>query len=262
MSSGSTNGNVVAANDTEPSQPMVVRSIVQEGLPYPSYRQSLRKDFIYSCGYCSISEYEAQGLSFQIDHYDPQSARPDLENSYNNLMYACDECNRLKSDLTPPPAALENGYRFYRPDQDVWDAHFGISGQRLNAGTNVGEFSIDALDLNRQSLRRLRDIRSRLSECSEQISKGVLGLRRFKIDQLPVNVRGRALSAINRVAAGADEMADNVDAVLEAAAQSPLLEPDVEKSDRRHGWNDNLASLKGLYPGTWRGRQHKQSAAR
>ncbi len=257
MSLGTGSHGAVAANDDVRPTPLVVRSIVQEGLPYSSYRQSLRRDFIYSCGYCSLSEYEAQGLSFQIDHYEPQSARPDLEDTYVNLMYACDECNRLKTDLTPPPDAFANGYRFYRPDADIWDEHFTASGHRIDPTSNVGEFSVEALDLNRQSLRRLRDIRTRLSDCSEQIAKGVLGLRRFKLDQLPVSIRGRALQAINRVANGADEMANNVDAVLEAAAQSPLLDPDPEKAERRADWQKNFRAVQGLYPGVWRGRQAK-----
>ncbi len=253
---GATESHITLTKD---NCPLVTRSIVEEGLPYASYRQYLRKDFIHSCGYCSLSEFEAKGLAFQIDHYEPQSLRPDLENAYENLMYACDECNRLKSDLITPPAAVAAGYRFYRPDADIWSEHFQSSGQRINHVTNVGEFSIEALDLNRQSLRRLRDIRARLSSCNEQIVKGVLGLRRFRIDQLPAGVRSRAKAMIAALEAGAESSADKVDDVLREAAQSPLLDPDLDRAERRNEWRSNLDNLKVLYPGVWRGRQSRKA---
>jgi 5-methylcytosine-specific restriction endonuclease McrA len=240
-------------------RPHVDRSIVESGLPYSGYRQILREDFFYSCGYCTLTEFEAQGLSFQIDHYEPQTSRPDLANDYQNLMYSCDECNRLKLDVDPPPAAKEAGQRFYRPDGDVWDHHFSSSGQRVDSRSNVGEFSIEGLDLNRQSLRRLRDIRRRLVDCDDHIAKGILGLRRFRIDQLPATVRARAVAAINNLTSGAETMSDRVDRVLKDGARSPLLDPDDEKADRKASRDENLSRLKGLYPGRWRGREHKAS---
>lgn len=240
--------------------PLVVRSVVDGGLPYADYRQVLRQDFLYSCGYCSLCEFEAQGLSFQIDHYEPQNSRPDLENEYLNLMYSCDECNRLKSDIAPPSHAIAAGYRFFRPDEDIWEHHFEGSGYRLNHRTEVGEFSIETLDLNRQSLRRLREIRTRLTNCNEHITKGVIGLRRFKIDQLPASIRAQAVAAINRATAGADTIANQVDTVLEAAAKSPLLDVDIEKAVRRAARRAGLAELKGIFPGAWRGKKEDKPA--
>jgi hypothetical protein len=235
-------------------KPLVRRSIVEQGLPYTEYRQDLRRDFIHSCGYCSLCESEAQGLAFQIDHYEPQSRRPDLKDIYSNLMYACDECNRLKSDIVPPESAAEAGYRFYRPDTDLWGDHFASTGMRLSHTSNVGEFSIEALDLNRQSLRRLRELRSRLWASSEQVAKGILGLRRFRVDQLPPSIRSRAAAAIARVELGAEVIGDKVDDVLRDAAHSPLIDPDADKSGRRDEWRGKFDALKGLYPGAWRGR--------
>ncbi len=255
MSGDADNSNGTDLVASPVSLPLVVRSIVDSGLPYSEYRQVLRDDFFYSCAYCTLSEFEAQGLSFEIDHYEPQTSRPDLENDYSNLMYSCDECNRLKSDIAPPANALLEGHRFFRPDNDPWDHHFVSSGQRLNSKSNVGEFSIESLDLNRQSLRRLRDLRARLHECDAHIAKGIAGLRRFKIDQLPAPVRARAVSAIKSLANGADDMAENVDAVLKNAARSPLLDPDDEKPERRASRASHFDRLKGLYPGRWRGRE-------
>ena len=60
---------------------------------YHEYKQYLRKDFYYSCAYCTITEWKARGIRFEIDHYEPVSAAPHLRNTYTNLMYSCEECN-------------------------------------------------------------------------------------------------------------------------------------------------------------------------
>jgi hypothetical protein len=33
---------------------------------------------------------------YELDHFEPQSVRPDLETSYGNLVYACRRCNHVK----------------------------------------------------------------------------------------------------------------------------------------------------------------------
>jgi hypothetical protein len=112
-----------------------------------------------------MSEAEAQAIRFTIDHYEPRNARPDLIDEYENLMYSCDECNLRKGDRSPPPQARADGYRFFRPDRDLHEDHFRESARRLQGKSNVGHYSVEALDLNRLSLRRLREIRERLTEC-------------------------------------------------------------------------------------------------
>src|SRR6266446_2489582 len=178
---------------------LVTRSAVPVGLQYPGYRQFLRYDFLYSCAYCTMSEAEGRAIRFTIDHYEPRNARPDLQDEYANLMYSCDECNLRKGDRCPPSQARADGYRFFRPDQDLHQEHFQQNGLRLEAKSNVGYYSVEALDLNRSPLRRLREIRERLTQCDRLVVEGVLGLRRFHIDQLPPKVKGPALRAINQV---------------------------------------------------------------
>src|SRR5438067_4689566 len=108
----------VASGTAEVGPPLVERSEVEPDLPYREYREQLREDFTYSCAYCTTSEFEAQGIRMVIDHYEPRKLRSDLENSYENLMYSCDDCNVLKGDRSPPQSARDDGYRFFRPDQD------------------------------------------------------------------------------------------------------------------------------------------------
>lgn len=62
----------------------------------PICREYLRKSSDYSCAYCTISESEAPGATFHIDHFRPQAKFPHLKNEYYNLRYTCPRCNLTK----------------------------------------------------------------------------------------------------------------------------------------------------------------------
>jgi 5-methylcytosine-specific restriction endonuclease McrA len=96
---------------------IVVRSEVGPVRHYREYREVLRHDFWYACAYCSMAEIESRGIAFEIEHYEP-AGDPKLEHAYHNLMWACAECNDLKTDWTPPAEARAQGLRFIRPDHD------------------------------------------------------------------------------------------------------------------------------------------------
>lgn len=146
---------VVQRNDST----LVSRSAVAPVKNYTEYKPSLRHDFFYACAYCTMSEYEAQAIRFCIDHYEPRNSRPDLINEYENLMYSCDECNSRKGDRCPPPEARLQDTRFFRPDSDIRSEHFKYQANNLAGLSNVGYYTIAALDLNRQALKRLRELR-------------------------------------------------------------------------------------------------------
>lgn len=63
---------------------------------YPKYRKYLRKATGFSCAYCTISESESPGATFNIDHFRPQKEFPSLEASCENLRYTCPRCNSYK----------------------------------------------------------------------------------------------------------------------------------------------------------------------
>lgn len=245
---------------------LVARSDVSPGRPYKEYRQYLRRDFFFSCAYCTMSESEAQAIRMTIDHYEPRKARPDLENAYENLMYACDECNRRKGDRYPPSEARTSGHRFFRPDEDIRDEHFERNGIRVEPKTSVGDYNIKTLDLNRKSLRRLRELRQRLVECEVYASEGVLGLRRFPIDRLPKEIKGSAASAIRDAATAQGRIISEIDSVLLDHARSPLIDPDpaAEALDRER--RAELKDIEALLPGKWRGprkqRQERKSGSK
>jgi 5-methylcytosine-specific restriction endonuclease McrA len=238
--------------------PLVVRSNVQAGLRYGEYREHLRHDFFCSCAYCSMSEAEALAIRFTIDHYEPKTARPELENEYSNLMYACDECNTRKGDRSPPPDARANGIRFYRPDTDVFDDHFELSGIRLNPRTSIGDYSIEAIDLNRYQLRKLRELRQRLANCQDMVAQGVLALRRFHLDQLPTAIKLRAAGTINRAIALAESTANEIDDLLRNFARSPLIDDVDETTEHVAERNGKLNGWEAMYPGIWRGRSKRK----
>jgi hypothetical protein len=233
-------------------QPVVIRSMVPAGRPYHEYAEMLRDDFLYSCAYCTIAETEALGIGFSIDHYDPRNARPDLVNEYSNLMHSCDLCNRRKGDLFPPVAARQNGYRFFRPDQDIHGEHFRLEGERIEAETNVGSYSILALGLNRLIMRRVLKLRHRLSQCDRMVAEGIAGLRDFHIDQLPPRIKGPADRAIKAATGTGTTLADRVDLILKRYARSPLLDEDPEAAAHAKEQTAKMADLKVLFPGSWR----------
>ena len=236
---------------------LVVRSPVPEAKDYRDYRETLRYDFFSCCAYCSMSECEALARRFEIDHYEPVSARPDLEKKYDNLMYSCEECNSRKGDICPPPEARENGFRFFRPDQDIRPDHFELSGIRIEPKSQPGDFSIESLDLNRQSPRRIREIRKRLFECDRHVAHGIMALRKISIDRLPVGLKGRASAAMRQMLAAGEDIPEMIDELLRQHSKSPLIDPDPETAERNQRRNENLKQNEALYPGNWRGRKTK-----
>ncbi len=80
-------------------------------IDYTSYKIWLRDEFIFKCVYCLNRETWYPDLStFGVDHLLSRSSRPDLECDYDNLVYACNECNRFKSNSDGAPDPGNHGY--------------------------------------------------------------------------------------------------------------------------------------------------------
>lgn len=244
--------NISGLRQKESSTTLVVRSEVKSGLPYVEYKQHLRADFFHACAYCTMTEAEAQAIRFTIDHYEPKSLHPELVNEYSNLMYCCDTCNRLKGDRCPPNEARAEGNRFFRPDHDIRAAHFERRGRTIKNKSKIGEFTIEALDLNRESLCRLRSIRERLVDCDRYVVDGLMALRGFKLDRLPAEIRHKADQKIKEALLVADEIQSAIDSVLREYAGSPLVDPDPNEAQRAKSRAEKLKELEAIYPGNWR----------
>jgi uncharacterized protein (TIGR02646 family) len=245
MSEESDSKQVVVTADRR----LVSRSTVEPGKKYPEYRQHLRKDFFYSCAYCTITEFEAQSIRMTIDHYEPRHARSDLEHEYSNLMYACGVCNERKGDRHPPMEARAAGKRFFRADADLRAEHFEADGLALKSKTDVGDFTIRLVDLNREALLKLREIRDRMTTCAPLVAEGIMALRNFPIDQLPNYIKGRAATTIGKITNMSVSMQKELDDVLLAYAKSELIDPDEGSEDRAAAREEYMRDLKALYPG-------------
>lgn len=234
---------------------IVTRSTVEQKSDYRQYKPELRKDFWHSCAYCTLCESEAGGHRFTIDHYEPKSVRPELETRYENLFYACDTCNEMKGDRSPPLPARADGHRFFRSDEDDRSEHFEQKGILLRPKTNTGSFTIDACNLNRTWLRKLRELRRRLWDCEKFAEQGVMFLRTFKIDQIPPEIRSRAQFAIEKATKTLAAYQEDVEGVLRGYAMSTLLEDGEvtpEEKQRRLERLDRLKALEKKHPESWR----------
>jgi hypothetical protein len=172
-------------------------------------------------------------------------------------MYCCVVCNTYKGDRNPPPLARRDGFRFFRPDVDDYNEHFILKDKEivLTPLTNVGRFSIDFLELNRKSLRRLRELRDRVLEIETKVAEAMEKLQRYKIDRIPPSVRGLAVIAIREAAAVEKEFEEGIDTLLRRFARSDLLEADTEAEDRVRQRAQKSRVLRTLYPGAWRARK-------
>ena len=65
---------------------------------YESYREWLRDEFCFRCVYCLKRETWGRVTGdFELDHFEPQSVRPEKALDYLNLVYSCRKCNLTKS---------------------------------------------------------------------------------------------------------------------------------------------------------------------
>jgi hypothetical protein len=221
--------------------PIVVRSEPHEVADYRLYEETLRWDFFHACAYCTITEGEAEGVTFEIDHYVPD-AHPEgraLRTKYANLLWACKPCNQLKTSFFPSEALMAQCYRFYRPDWDAFADAFAIEDTRLRPLTNVGRYTERLLLLNDLSYRKLRELRAEINDVREYIAEGLTYLLRVKIDTIKPAARlkfGRLRAGLEAQLAALDSEAQLPD-IVRNANRSPLLGPnpdhDAELARRR-----------------------------
>jgi len=80
----------------------VMRKIIYQSMPCEhnneNYRTYLAEKSDYSCIYCTITESESPGATFNIDHFRPTKHFPHLKTDCSNLRYSCPRCNSYKRD--------------------------------------------------------------------------------------------------------------------------------------------------------------------
>jgi HNH endonuclease len=169
---------------------LVKRSSPLPRSQYADYRQELRRDFEFSCAYCTMLELEAMGIGFEIDHYDPVTHNAALANEYTNLVYSCDSCNGRKSSYLPEPDPARPEVRLLRPDLDDFDEHAEMKTDlHLKERTPAGRYTIKLIGLNRKTLLRLRQIRRDAQASDAFVQNGLRGLSEMRADELPMKWR-------------------------------------------------------------------------
>jgi hypothetical protein len=118
----------------------------------------MRADFRQCCAYCLMHELWAHGEeNFQLDHFRPVSRFPGLEREFLNLYYACYPCNHIKRAQWPTPEQHSDGYGFVDFCRHDLDDHFEEAPDGTwRPLTRAGEFTLEALNLNRPHLVEIR----------------------------------------------------------------------------------------------------------
>ena len=229
-------------------EPVVVRSTPTPCTNYEDYREPLRHDFWHSCAYCSVAESEARGIGFQIDHYYPKDTYPHLKASYSNLMWSCQRCNRDKSNYPPKDGPYNEDCYVIRVDQDHPANHFELEGDELHYLTPTGEFNITQLDLNRQSLKQVRRVRTRLWRAREICAFGISELRSTRIDRLSPKERGKFLKLKKELGDDFASLKNALDDYIRNAARSILLDPDPARRGNLKKRKSYLREQKAIVP--------------
>lgn len=150
------------------------------------YRRYLRSLFNYSCAYCTITEAEAKGATFNIEHFRPKTHFDSLKSECTNLRYSCPRCNSYKHDIW---ISKEEGCsrnckecsshvcktdipRFVDVSEEEPSAVFRIDdNDRIVAynDSKVAKFTIDTLRLNRAQLVKMRYVRRYMESWKTQL---------------------------------------------------------------------------------------------
>ena len=118
---------------------------------YTECKEILAEDFHQMCGYCG-KDRKILLKQFQIDHFAPKSKFPQKRDVYDNLVLACPQCNRLKSDkwIGENPEVCNDGKKgFVDPASEEYNQHlYREKNGRIMYDTEVGKYMYDLLKFN------------------------------------------------------------------------------------------------------------------
>lgn len=114
---------------------------------YNQYKDWLRDDFLFRCVYCLCRErwYPNGDEGFSVEHILPKSSHPELENVYENLVYACTRCNIARGMKPIPDPCLA-----------PFELAVQMDGSVISACGATGEKTIDVCNLNEPTLVAFR----------------------------------------------------------------------------------------------------------
>jgi|SRR3989337_2619357 len=131
---------------------------------YGSYKPWLRDDFTFTCVFCLVRErwYPNGHAAFSVEHLNPKKFGRGIPD-YNNLLYACLQCNSLKRALTGIPD----------PCKDAYGTHLSVNSDgTVSPLTKRGAILRDTFRLNdgkriefrKDYLRQLEFLRFKIDE--------------------------------------------------------------------------------------------------
>ena len=152
----------------------------------------LRNDFHYECAYCKLREKDIGVLGeeyFQKDHFVAQHSETSIDlDAYDNMIYACTKCNRIKTDYKM--------HEILNPcEDDIFSGefpHITVGGAEqnylLSANTQMGQQYIELLQLNSRYHIKLREKREEADGSETELKS--------TIDQmdLPVEFREKVMN--------------------------------------------------------------------
>lgn len=124
---------------------------------YTRYKPILKTEFSERCVYCRVSSRLRSDDSFGVDHYKPKSLFPSLATTYSNLYFACNTCNRRKSDYWPTRGELKKGRYYPNPCDHVMTAHLRTRDARVEVRSEAGRLAEEHLMLNDAETVRYRE---------------------------------------------------------------------------------------------------------
>lgn len=140
---------------------------------YQRYRPWLEDEFVFRCVYCLKRMVWAPTDVWTVDHIIPQDEAKDLACVYDNLVLACQCCNRIKSNhRVPDPCKVAYG-KCLRVESDGAITALNNLGHRL-----VRDLRLDHPRYRQYRYQRLRDLRA-LALCDPEGYELAMG---FPID--------------------------------------------------------------------------------
>lgn len=115
-------------------------------------KKYLAEDFHYRCAYCDdFEKYNGGYRAYHVEHFAPKTKFPELEFTYDNLLYVCPYCNSSKSDKWPSSdssISVVGDKGFLDPCEDDYYNHLHreIDGS-IGYSTPLGEYIYKELKL-------------------------------------------------------------------------------------------------------------------
>ncbi|MBK9367857.1 MAG: HNH endonuclease [Deltaproteobacteria bacterium] len=125
-------------------------------------------EFGFTCSFCLLHENDFRRetritsvVKMTCEHIVPKSADPSLMNTYSNLVWACEKCNRSRS--TRPVIRPQDGAHLLNPREVIWSQRFSVNEQYKIIPRCINDkdadYTIDAYDVNTLMKQKLRENR-------------------------------------------------------------------------------------------------------